>query len=383
MPSDQSLISVTIEKLQLKDAALTVIGQSGESLGLVLFATADDFEAFVAAADALEDGEKPALPRHLALHFDRGAKLSPALRKEIADHRWEVASSEAYPSLVTLDEDLVARPLTTEEITLAEALALALPKVLSNQQPVLNAWNGGEPVVQAVTVQTHVGEIEVTLRIPHPASHNDYAPPYDVLAALAALAQDGDELDREACAPLEEELLRRFVNSPEGKLISEIDACHFVLDFAASFFGATIATLEAKDLEEIVFDIIPRKVMIGSSAASGIIEDIRAFYAFLKRELGLKQAEDCLAVLGADAVEELAAALADTGEFDIAKSLLAAGSEAGFDMSTQEGIEAWMRIVQSQPLPSSAAPSRPLAKAAQRAKKNQRKAARKARKKNR
>jgi len=210
-----------------------------------------------------------------------------------------------------------------------------------------------------------------------------------VLADLFELAQDGEELDAEARAPLEDELVRRFVASPEAKTLSDVQACHFVMDFAASYFGATIATLSPAELREIVFEIIPRKVSIEASAASWIVEEARAFYAFLKREFGLKQADACLRVLAADAVKKLEAALSDSSNFGMAKSMFMGGREAGFDMDTKGGIDAWMRAVQSKPLPASVrlphlgAPSRPPDKASQRAKKNQRKAARKARKKNR
>jgi hypothetical protein len=361
VPTGQSLASVTVSKPGLKGAALSVIGQIDESLGFILFASVDDFETFVSQAGALERGEKPTLPRHLSLYFERGAELSDALRKEIAEHHWEVASADAYPSLATVDADLIVRPLTAEDVTLAEAIARALPQVLSDEQRVRAAWNGGEPVMQTVTVTTHAGDIEVTLRIPHEDSPRVYAPEHDLLADLFELAQDGDELDRDACAPLEEELVRRFAASPEGKELPHLDACYFVMEFAASYFDATIATLEPEDLEEIVFEIIPKKVSIGASAARGLIEESRAFYAFLKREFGLKQADACLEVLGGDAVKELKAALSNPAGFGLAKSLVMGRLGAA---------------------PSST-PSRPVDKAAQRAKKNQRKAARKARKKNR
>jgi hypothetical protein len=161
------------------------------------------------------------------------------------------------------------------------------------------------------------------------------------------------------------------------------------MDFAADYFNATIATLGPRELREIVFDIIPRKVSIDASAASWIIEENRAFYAFLKREFALDQADACLRVLGGDAVKKLEAALSDTSKFGMAKSLFMGGREAGFDMDSKEGIEAWMRLMQSQPLPASVqlpslgSPARTHDKAAARAKKNARKAARKARKKNR
>jgi hypothetical protein len=142
-------------------------------------------------------------------------------------------------------------------------------------------------------------------------------------------------------------------------------------------------------VRQIVFEIIPRKVSIDASEASGLIEEIRAFYGFLKRELGLQQADACLRVLGRDAVTKLEAALSDPSKFGMAKSLVMGGRGSGFDMDSKDGIEAWMRVVQSQPLPASirlpslGAPARTASKPAARPKKSQRKAARQARKRNR
>jgi hypothetical protein len=389
VPDDQSLFSVTIEQLGVADAALSVIGQMGEHLGLILFSGIDDFEAFLEAAEAAERGAKPTIPPHFAFNFERGAELSAALREEIAEHPWEVAGAEAVPWLVAVDEDLVTRPPTAAEVTMAEAIALALPQVLSEKDALLAAWSGGEPVARTLIVATHVGDVEVSLRAPYEREPSDSRPPHDVLADLFELGQDGDEIDPEARRPLEGELLRRFVASPEAKTLTHVRACHLVMDLAADCFNATIATLGPRELREIVFDIIPRKVSIDASAASWIIEETRAFYAFLERELGLAQADACSRVLGGDAVVQLEAALSDTSKFGMAKSFFMGGREAGFDMESKEGLEAWMSVMQSQPLPASVrlpAPgsgTRPVNTSAARAKKNARKAGRKARKKSR
>jgi hypothetical protein len=124
------------------------------------------------------------------------------------------------------------------------------------------------------------------------------------------------------------------------------------MDYAASYFGVTIAMLDPTELEEIVFDIVPRQVSIDASEARSIIEANRAFYAFLKREFGLVQADACLDVLGEGAVKELEAALSDPANFGPAKTAFMAGREAGFDMDTKEGIEAWMEQIQGKPLPT-------------------------------
>lgn len=389
VPSDQSLFLVSIEKLGVTDAALSVIGQMEQSLGLILFSGIDDLEAYLDAADAMKNGEEPTMPPHVVLNFERGAEVSAALRKEIAEHHWEVASVDAYPWLVAVDEGLIVRPPTAEEVTIAEAIALALPNVLKEKEALLAAWSGGDPVARTFVVATHVGDVEVSLRAPYGRDPSEYKPPYDVLSDLFELGQDGDEIDAEARRPLQDELVRRFVASPEAKALTDVWSCHFVMDFAADYFNATIATLGPRELREIVFAIIPRKVGIDASAASGIIDENRAFYAFLKREFALEKADACLRVLGGDAVKKLEAALSDTSKFGMAKSLFMAGREMSFDMESKEGIEAWLRVMQSQPLPASVQLpslgdlSRPQAKTAEHTKKKTRKAARKARKKNR
>lgn len=392
VPTDESLLSVTIEALELHDAALCVVGQMKQSLGLILFSDLEDFEAYLAMADAIDLGEEPVMPPHLALNFEREAELASGLRKEIAEHHWEVAGPDAYPWLVAVGEELAVRPPTLKEVSIAEAIALALPEVLAEPGALRSAWSGGEPFSRRVTVHAHAGELEVTLRAPCEPAYAEGDDPGDLLVALAALGQAG-ELDADERDELEEALVRRFRASPEGAALPDIEWCPYVMSLAADQLGETIAMLDGPGLEEIVFEALPREASVEASAARSIIEELRAFYRFL-RELGLEQADECLEILGGDAVGELEAALSDPRNFGMAKSLLMAGREAGHDMSTKEGIEAWMRAVSGKPLPASVRlpplpppppgpPPRATSTAAARAKKDQRKAARKARKRNR
>jgi hypothetical protein len=353
VPSDQSIFSITIGKLGLEDAAMSIIGQMGQSLGLILFSCIEDFEAYLDASRAMDHGDETALPPHFALNFERGAELGAAIRREVAEHRWEVAGTNAYPWLVAVDPDLVARPPTAREVAIAESIALALPEVLREKKALRAAWNGGEPVSRTLTVRTHAGSVEVTLRAPHGQAGVPRRPPAGLVGDLFDLARDGDEIDPDERGPLEDELVRRFAASPEARELSDVQSCRLVMDLAADYLGATIATLGPPELREIVFGIIPSHVGIDASEARSIIEENRAFYAFLKREFGLHQADACLRVLGASAVKRLESALSDTSNFGMAKSLFMAGREAGFDMDTEEGIGEWMRAMQSAPLPAS------------------------------
>jgi hypothetical protein len=61
---DDTVLSVSAESRGLDQAALSVIGQMGQSLGLLLFSTMDDFDTFLDAAEAVEGGEMPPMPQY-------------------------------------------------------------------------------------------------------------------------------------------------------------------------------------------------------------------------------------------------------------------------------------------------------------------------------
>jgi hypothetical protein len=386
--SDSEPLALTIPELGIEDAALSVIGQMGESLGLIMLPGLADFEAFVWGADKMQRGGKPKMPPQFVVQFEPGKALHPALRKEVRQQRWELAGANAYPTLTSVDGDMLVRPLTNRELRTAEAIALALTAFVADKDAMVAAFVDGDTVERTLRVATHGGDLEVTLRAPHERRVAHTAPAPGLLRDLFELGQS-EVLDGEARGALEEELVLCFAESPEGAEHTSVHACYFVLEYAATYLHETVATLDAKGLHEVVFRIIPRKVSIDASEARWIIEVNRSFYRFLKREFGLAQADDCLRVLGEDAVEELETELSDPSNFGTAKAMIMQAREEGFDISTQEGIEDWMRVQNSRQMGRAAPFGGPRASTSQgssRAKKDPKKkpqAARKARRTNR
>jgi hypothetical protein len=369
-------LSVSIEALDLHEGALSIIGQLGESFGVILFASLDDFDAFSEAAAASERGEEAEVPAYTSLDFVGGAELGRLQRKEIAEHGWEVAEASAYPGIAAIDEGLERRPPGRRDHARLEAVALALPRLLAEPEAVAAAIGQGITMSRRYTVATIAGEVEVSLRLPHEDQPTRRLSAAELCEAFRALDRGG-ELELDDLAPLEGELLYRFELSPEGKGLGELRWTDLVMDLARGHIGCTVVTLGATELEELVFDIIPRKVMVGEEAAPEIIAELRALFTYLGRELGVDEAEACLAVLGGDAEADLRHALADDGSFDGAKAMLARGLAAGFDMSSEAGIQAFMRTQQAAPGPR-------VGKAKNKAKaKKKRASASKARKKNR
>ena len=390
VPDDQSLISVTIEALGVRDWVLSIIGQMGESFGFILLSSREDFEAFVAGAKALAAGAEPTLPSHVSLNFERGAGLDAASLAEIEQHGWEVAGPDAYPQLVMVEPDLVERPLSVTDFVITEAISLALTELLEDQAALLDAWNGGAPIERQLAVSTHAGRHTVTLRVaaelqpgresgpgsepgPQPDTDRlDSRSSPDLIAALSTLGDDGGELtetEADACQALEGELLRRFARSDEAKGLPEPHWCEMILRYADGYLGATVATLDAAGLREIVFEIIPRQVSVAPDVAPSIIAESRAFWLFLKREAGLEQADACLRVLSGDAAGRLEAELSDPRNFGMAKSLVMGSLGAGFGLRS------------APPVDTGRSATRP--KKDKNKEKEKRKAARKARKRNR
>lgn len=91
------------------------------------------------------------------------------------------------------------------------------------------------------------------------------------------------------------------------------------------------------DLDEIVFEIVPRKVTVQASAATEIVQKLTAFWSFLQREFGLENAAACLEVLERDAVARLEAELADSDNFGPAKRFAMFSKDLGYDLATEEG----------------------------------------------
>lgn len=193
--SDQHLLSVTIEALGLRQAVLSVVGQLGRNRGLVLFASYADFQRYLSAGAALARGEVRDMPAHFTLHFERGSELAPHLRKQIISHGWRVAGAEAFPWMLVLDEDLVARLPTAREVAIAEVLARAVPRLLHDATPELTAaWQGGKPLVRRLSIAAKGGRYAVTWVASDRPGQQLHWVIDDVLskvAALQLLAQGG------------------------------------------------------------------------------------------------------------------------------------------------------------------------------------------------
>ena len=141
----------------------------------------------------------------------------------------------------------------------------------------------------------------------------------------------------------EEALMEQFTTSPEGQVITqkgtELGWAGVMIHYAITYPGVTPATMTANDLEEVIYDLFPRKVITEEGDGAEIIHELRAFWHFLERVYQLPQAPQMRARLTPQAARRLEHELQKSANFGMAKSFVLMGKEAGFDMESPEGMQ--------------------------------------------
>ncbi len=377
---DRCLFLVSAPKLGLEEAAVTIVGAQDEQFGFVVFEDLDALDAFVESADALEGDDVPyGMPTFLSMNFERGEEIPESLREEITANDWEIAGPDAYPWVVRT-EDLQPHLPTRAELACVEAIAAAVTHAMADEDPLRAAWEGGASVAGTVEVDTLCGPIEVAWRAALDEGPEAYSG--DHFEDLAALERVGD-LDSDLRRIVEYDLLGRFQDSAFAAGVTMAGVLAVAMDLAATRLGVSIASLTPDDLETLLFDVFPEEVTLRPEEAPEFIRDLRAFFGFLEREFDRPGAGACRAFLDARVERRMSEELADASLYAPAKEVIMRGYESGYDMDSQEGFEAWMRLQARTSPPQAPTQAAKPAKGAAAKKKDKRKQARKARKRNR
>jgi hypothetical protein len=176
----------------------------------------------------------------------------------------------------------------------------------------------------------------------------------------AVFDEQGTYLE-EAALRYEHALMDQFAASPEGQAISqtgtELGWAGAMIHYAINYPGVTPPRMTVSDLEEVIYDLFPRKVITERGDGAEIIQELRAFWHFLERVYQLPQAKLMLARLTPQAARRLERALQEPTNFGMAKSFVLMGKEAGFDMESPQGMQAWVQAYNATVAPTLAAAS--------------------------
>ena len=153
--------------------------------------------------------------------------------------------------------------------------------------------------------------------------------------------EDG-ERDEAAVEDYCDDLMQAFAESSEGKAVEDyignLGWTHPFLHYGLDYPGTTPPEMTVRVVREILFEIFPRKVSVEADEAGEIIAEMRAFWEFLGREYGLPNAAAILRELDGNAEKRLKRELSNPNNFGMAKSFFSIGEQAGFDMSSEEGL---------------------------------------------
>jgi len=166
-----------------------------------------------------------------------------------------------------------------------------------------------------------------------------------------------DNLDYDDAEPLLhdyiEGLISQFAESPEGEAYAQ-DHAEFggwigtFTEIAYLYDGFTLSKMTKNDVATVMEHQLPRKVtLLDPSEAEDAIPELVAFWNFLKREYKLRSA-GAIAKYLASIESKFAHWMFDPSRGGIAKNFLMQGMQAGFDMTTQEGLEAFQQQYNEQ-----------------------------------
>jgi hypothetical protein len=370
-PSDEFL-SVSCEMLGIEAGALCFVGQSGTAFGFSLFRSESDASRYMIESGRHTPGELPRnIPAHIMMTFDHRDACPPGIVREVAAQGWPVAGLDAYPSAFMIGANCPERPLERGELVAVTAIVEGLCALIETAPGLADAWDDGEACAWhgEVAVPGGVEPIEIALEAPL------WLPDVEL--------DEGEALDDRADEILDG-LAVRVSGDPDV-----LDWAEMLSRQAIDYHRTLLHELAPDQLDDVLFGVIPRRVMAEATDAPAIIAALRAYLAYAAQRPEPGHAAPLLAGLPADATQRLARRLADPRLFGQAKTLMTAGARAGFDMTSNEGIERFLATTggrlpelgptRAKPRSATRSPAKPAAKT----KRKPAKLAKKARKKSR
>jgi len=98
-----------------------------------------------------------------------------------------------------------------------------------------------------------------------------------------------------------DDVMARFARSPEGSAVlkkcDRFGWAALVVDYGMRHRGVNIARMHRTDLDQILFEILPREFSARPGEAPEIVTELRAFWRFIQREFEPVFATDCLELL--------------------------------------------------------------------------------------
>jgi hypothetical protein len=142
--------------------------------------------------------------------------------------------------------------------------------------------------------------------------------------------------------------IQQFVDSPEGQVHTQAypEGGYWIGNFIelGYLYGeTTLPKMTKGDVQNLMECTLPRKITIFEpSEAEDAIPELVAFWKFIQREYGFRSANAIVKYLETLA-PNFPAMMCDPARGGIAKAFMMMGHQAGFDMTTQAGIQTFQQ----------------------------------------
>jgi hypothetical protein len=360
LASDGHVLAVDVPELQRTGTCASILGQLGESFGLLLLGSVDDYCTFLRLSEA-----PPAARRRLgagvpyvSVNFEHprdlpgGKKLAAMARA----HGFEPGPEGRVPNILKASLDAVSTPPTTDDYRLATACLEGVRRFVEKNGRLFT-----EPPRERVTEQLRVampaGALEVVVTAPPP----DLPWRWGEEEPLDGL----HERDREEIIA-GYRAARMAAGAPEEELMADLWAAEEMLRFKADLGGGLVDWRPA-DIKVFLLDYYP------ASGALTEEEELRDLPGRFDALLGwlvetgrgarapLEAARDRLAELEPRFLREAT----DPSRYGPAKSLVVGMQEAGVDPTDQDAVDDFVqeynRRLDEDPSPAAPPRRRPKA----------------------
>lgn len=165
---DCQVLRVDIPEYGVGAACLSIVGQLGQSTGLILFPSIEVFERFLKTAEA---PHRPTEPIDLggtvlSLNYEAASDLPGPMYREVREHGWSVGGPRAYPVVQHRDGDGLLRPLTERDVRVVSACATSLAAFFTKRGDLFRRDTIDEPICESYFDDD---DLEVRFTVPYEA----------------------------------------------------------------------------------------------------------------------------------------------------------------------------------------------------------------------
>jgi len=130
---DHQVLKLSMPALGLPSACVSIIGNAGQSFGLLVFDSIGGFMAHQRVANEVMSRPRRGPIRDLgadliSVNFETADKLENTMLGEIREHGWKVPDPAAYPVIWRVDRDAVPRPTTLEGYRICTAACAGITR---------------------------------------------------------------------------------------------------------------------------------------------------------------------------------------------------------------------------------------------------------------